>query len=303
MAVRRLSSLILVVLLLQVVPLVLFQDTSLGAVADSELAPPPPGMVQILRTSDGSTLIGRITKVEDNRVTFATDLTVIEIPIDSIVELSEASESSVKSGRYWFPDPAAAQLFLFPTARMVPRGEGYVADYYIFFAAAGYGVSDWLTLGGGLSLFPFVDLDHQIYYFTPKVGIEASENFHLSAGALVIKIPGFCDDDNVPLVGVLDAVATYGGPDRSLTAGVGYGFVEDEPADKPLVLLGGNWRVSRRVAFVSENWVIPGVDNAMISYGVRLMGESISVDLAFFTPTGEDFVFPGVPFVAFAFNF
>lgn len=278
------------------------QEIALAAVDKSDLGPPPPGIVQILKTSDGSTLIGRITKVEDNRVTFATDLTTIEIPVESIVELSEASESSVKSGKYWFPDPSATRLYLFPTARMLPRGEGYLADYYIFFAAAAYGMTDWLTVGGGLSLFPFVDLDHQLYYFTPKVGIGATRNLDLSAGALFLKVPSFCEDDNVPMVGVLDAVATYGGPDASLTAGVGYGFVEDESAGK-LVLVGGSWRFSRRAAFVTENWVIPGVDDAMLSYGVRLMGESISVDLAFFTPTGDDFVFPGVPFVSFSFSF
>ena len=295
----RLSVLVLVALLL------VLQEPAPGAVDRSSLRPPPPGAVQILKTSDGSTLIGRITKVGDTQITFVTDVATIDIPIESIVEINEASQSSVKSGEYWFPDPSTGRLYLFPTARMLSQGEGYFADYYIFFAAAGYGLTDWLTVGGGLSLFPFVDLDHQIYYFTPKVGIEATENFQLSAGALVVKIPEFCDDDDddVPLVGVLDAVGTYGGPDASITAGVGYGFVDDEAADKPLVLIGGNWRFSRRVAFVSENWVIPGVEDAMLSYGFRLMGESISVDLAFFTPTGEDFFFPGAPFVAFSFSF
>jgi hypothetical protein len=264
---------------------------------------PPPGMVQILKTSDGSTLIGRITKVEGGRISFATGLTTIEVPIESIVDLSEAPESSVKGGKYWFPDPSETRLYLFPTAKMLPRGDGYFADYYVFFAAAGYGLTDWLSLGGGISLFPGVPLHKQLYYVTPKVGIEATERLHLSAGALVLKVPGFSDDEGVPLVGVLDAVATYGGRDGTLTAGAGFGFVDNKVADKPLVLLGGSWRFSRRVAFVSENWIVPGVENAMISYGLRLMGESISVDLAFFTPTGEDFIFPGVPFVAFAFSF
>lgn len=290
---------------LLVAALLVAHGAAIGGLDASKIRQPPPGMIQIVRTSDGSALMGRITKVDADRIIFATDLTTVEIPIGSIVEIREAPESSIRGGRYWFPDPSGSRLYLFPTARMIPRGEGYFADYYVFFAAAGYGLTDWLTVGGGISLFPGVSLDKQIYYFTPKIGIEATDRFQLSAGALILKVPDLSDDDDdgVPLVGVLDAVATYGSPDASLTAGVGYGFVDDEVADKPLALIGANWRFSRRAAFVSENWIIPGVEDAMISYGFRLMGESISVDLAFFTPTGEDFLFPGLPFVAFAFAF
>lgn len=268
-----------------------------------EIRQPEGDNIQIVRTKDGSTFIGRITEVKHDVVIFRTDVGEITIPIARIDEIREVAPSAMEKGSYWFPDPSTTRLYLFPTARMTPRGDGYFANYYVFFAAAGYGATDWLTLGAGMSLFPSVDFNRQLYFFTPKVGFGATEKLDISAGALLLKIPGFDDDDDVPMVGVLESVVTYGSDATAVTAGVGYGFVDDEMADKPLVLLGVSKRFTRRMVFISENWIIPGVDDAMISYGIRFLGEKISVDLAFFSPTGDDFIFPGIPFVAFAFNF
>ena len=40
----------------------------------------------------------------------------------------------------------------------------------------------------------------------------------------------------------------------------------------------------------------------VLSYGIRFLGEKLSVDLALWNPTG-DFIFPGIPYVAFAVKF
>jgi hypothetical protein len=110
-------------------------------------------------------------------------------------------------------------------------------------------------------------------------------------------------DDQAEVVGAIFPTATLGTDDASLTLGLGYGFYDDELADNPVVLIGGELRVACRMAFVTENWVFPGIDNPLISYGVRFFGESIAVDLAFFTPTGEDAITPGIPFIDFVYNF
>ncbi|MCZ6819631.1 MAG: hypothetical protein O7G31_09090, partial [Calditrichaeota bacterium] len=69
------------------------------------------------------------------------------------------------------------------------------------------------------------------------------------------------------------------------------------------IMLGFERRTSRRTAFVSENWIFPGVDNPLISYGFRFFGEKIAVDLAFVNILGEDAIFPGIPYVDFIYNF
>ncbi|MBI4727734.1 hypothetical protein HY768_11045 [candidate division TA06 bacterium] len=112
-------------------------------------------------------------------------------------------------------------------------------------------MSNFITLGGGMSLFPGAGLDHQIFYFMPKAGMPVNKRFHLAGGALIINIPG--SDQDVSTVGVLYGVGTYGGRDRSFTTGLGYGFVGDEMADRPMVMIGSEYRVSRRVSLVTEN--------------------------------------------------
>ena len=220
-----------------------------------------------------------------------------------IREVREVPQSSVKNGKYWFENPNATRLFFSPTAHMLKKGQGYFSDYYIFFPGISYGLTDNITLGGGVSLFPGLGFDKQIYYFTPKIGLATSKNTSLALGALVISIPHKVFDENVPAFGILYGVGTYGGPDGSITAGLGFGFVDNRVANKPVGVIGGEKRISRRISFVSENWIFPKVDNPLISYGARFFGENMSFDLGFITPTGEDFIFPGLPWVDFVFNF
>ncbi len=264
---------------------------------------PEPGQVQIITTDDGSTLIGRITRIEETEIEFQTDVGVMIIPRAKIRTIRTVPASAIRGGRYWHPDPNRTRLLFAPTGRMLEKGEGYFANYYVFFPTVNYGVSDRVSLGGGMSLVPTGSLRNQIYFFTPKVGLRQSDRFNLAAGALIIRIPEFDDDDDSPLVSVLYGVGTWGGTDRHLNLGVGYGMVDADLADRPFVMIGGVSRLSRRTAFVSENWMIPGVDNVGISYGIRFFTETLSVDLALLNTVGRDAIFPGIPYVDFVWNF
>ena len=264
-----------------------------------DLSIPDSTHVQILTTRDGSTNIGRIVEITANEIQFETGFGTIAIAISRIQEIKEVPASSIRDGQYWFPNPNATRLYFAPTARMLKQGEGYIADYWLFFPAITYGMTDHITIGAGMSLFPG---DEQMFYFTPKVGLRAAENLNLAAGALLVKLPAW-DDDDASTAGILYGVCTYGTSNGSITAGFGYGFVDGDVAEKPMIMIGGERRLSRRTAFVTENWIFPEVDQPIVSYGFRFFGEAISVDLALVTPLGEDATFPGIPFVDFVFNF
>jgi len=221
-----------------------------------------------------------------------------------IREVKEVPVSSMKGGQYWFPNPNRTRLYLGPTGRMLKKGEGYFTDFYVFFPGVAFGVTDNITLGGGVSLIPGLDVDHQLFYFTPKVGFKPSENLDLAASLIMVRVPGGdLDVDKPKFVGVLFGTGTIGNDANSLTFGVGFGYADTELADKPAVNLGGELRIARRLSLVSENWVFPEVDNPLISYGVRFFGENLAVDLALFNVLGEDAIFPGVPFIDFVWNF
>jgi len=258
--------------------------------------------VQILVTKDGSTLIGRIVEVKENKVRFETNIGSMVIPIVEIKEIKEVPESSIKHGKYWYPDPNSTRLYFSPTGRNLEKGKGYFSDCYLFFPGISYGITNNITIGGGMSLFPGYEIDEQLFYFTPKLGLKCTENFNLATGALIIRIPS-SSDGNSTTTGILYGVGTVGKIDSSVTVGFGYGFVDSEFADKPMVMIGGEFRLSRRMAFVTENFIFPGLDEPLISYGFRFFGESLAVDLALVNALGGDAIFLGIPYIDFVFNF
>jgi hypothetical protein len=67
-------------------------------------------------------------------------------------------------------------------------------------------------------------------------------------------------------------------------------------------MIGGQGRITRRVSMISENWFIPvdGGTEGLLSYGLRFLGEGLTVDLAFITPLGGGVA---VPWLGFAFRF
>ena len=251
--------------------------------------------MQVLTLRDGSTLVGRILSVGQESVQFETSVGRMTIPIANIREVSQTETARMRDGEYWFPNPNATRLFFSSTGMMLKRGEGYISDYMLFFPGVAYGVTDNVTIGGGVSLFP-VGLEHQVYYLTPKVGGSVSENVHLATGALIASWEG-------ETVGIGYGVGTFGTPDASLTTGVGYGFSGSELSDKPIFLVGGEKRIARRLALVTENYIIPDLDeNPVYSFGIRLMGEKLTVDLGLFNARGSGAGI-GLPWVDFVFKF
>ena len=284
-------------LLLSVISIIFGIEDNYAQITET-LHVPDSAYVQILKSKDGSTLYGRITVIYDEEIEFTTELGTFKIRITNIKSIEDVPQSSFRAGEYWFPNPNNTRLYFAPKGQMLRKGTGYFQNIYIFFAGFAVGLTDNITLGGGMSLFPGIDIDEQLFYLTPKVGIKATETLDLAVGALLVNVP---DDDET--VGILYGVGTFGNENIDFTIGFGYGFVDSDLAEKPMIMLGFERRTSRRTAFVSENWIFPGVDNPLISYGFRFFGEKIAVDLAFVNILGEDAIFPGIPYVDFIYNF
>jgi hypothetical protein len=287
-----------------------------GAQVDTARARPDTAVTHILRLRDGSTLVGRLLARDSTSLQFATSGGVLTIPATSVVDLRVVGALDMHAGEYWFPDPNRTRLFFAPTGRMLEKGEGYYSNTYLLLQNFVGAPSDNFTFGGGFSVVPSDDfLTNNVYYLTPKLGVYASPKTNVAVGALI----GFVPTDDGNGFGILYGVATRGGPDASMTAGLGYGYVGGTLADHPIVMLGGSSRASRRVALVTENYAfwyhnddnvcnftctsVPHLRMTMIlSYGLRFMGEKLSTDFAFFNST-ENFLFPGIPYISFAVKF
>lgn len=267
------------------------QDTT----ATAGLRPTAEGQVVILRLRDGSTLLGRVVEVTPSSVRFASSLGESTIPRGAIAAVKPVRAEDIHDGQLWPEDPSRTRLFFAPTGRTLRKGELYFADAYIFFASLQGGLTDRITVGGGASLFPGISIDKQLFYLTPKVGVYASPNVNLAVGALIAGVKGLSDESPF---GIGYGVGTFGSENSSVTVGAGFGFAGSEASSQALLMLGGQHRVSRTIALVSENYYLSGSGSDVgLSGGVRFMSEHIAVDLALVTATGASGAVPYVSFI------
>ncbi len=263
---------------------------------------------------DGSVIIGRIVSEDDTQVIVLTGSGAeARIPRAAIERIERraltrgAGEPVPRSGRFTRDDPNGTRLMFAPTGRPLGRGEGQFSDYYVLFPGFSYGLTDNVSLLGGVSVIPGLGLDEQALYVAPRVAFAASKKTSLSAGVLFATAGS--DTDRVG-AGIAFGVGTFGSRQASLTAGLGFGFVttegEFERADRPIVMLGGELQLSDSAALISENWLILGEvewDQQPFGLALRLFGERLSVDVGVIL-VGEVLKegFP-VPWVSFSYGF
>ena len=109
--------------------------------------------------------------------------------------------------------------------------------------------------------------------------------------------------------GLLYGVATWGNRANAFTAGLGWGYNwgsdGNDLSSAPVLVLGGETRVSRRVKLVTENWFYTGaVDKGgILSGGFRFIGDRLTSDLGLIGGVGTGGVGCCVPSVNFVWNF
>lgn len=247
---------------------------------------------------DGSEILGTIQFQDSIRVEFLSLSKVpMTLPRSQIAQMRQLS-GKVRDGEFRQSDPNSTRLFFAPTGRALRNGQGYFSIYEIFFPFFAVGVADVLTLAGGISLLP--GAESQIFYFAPKVTPVHIENTDLSLGLLYVTATGAGSEG----VGIVYAVGTQGTPDAALTVGAGWGFSKGELSNKPVLVLGGEMRISRTLKLISENWFSTSADLMTVSFGLRFFGENLAADLGFIRPPKfETSGFPFIPWIGFSYNF
>ena len=257
----------------------------------------------VMQTRDGSLFVGRLVRATVDSVYFVSAGGPITVPRSAVIELRQIGRGAMRQGVYWAPNPNDTRLFFAPTGRTLAKGDGYFSDTWVFLLLFAGGITDRLTFGAGFTVLPFEDFTENAFYVTPKYGLIRRDNFNLAIGALV-GVAGIADFDNGP-GGIVYGVGTVGSPNASVTLGTGYVFAQSDVGDEPLIMLGGEKRIARRVSLATENYFIPGESLGLVSYGVRLFGERMSIDLALGNPfgSGAEPVFPGFPYASVAMKF
>jgi hypothetical protein len=261
-------------------------STPASASAQVSPAAAADSLVEV-RLRDGSVLVGRIEEDTPERLVLVTRAGArVEIPRAQVV--SVRGVTARPDGEVWGEDANVSRLFFTSTGRPLPKGEGYVSSYWLFFPFVGYGVTDWFTIAGGTPIIP--GGIGKLVYLAPKVTLLNRERLSVSAGALSFFATDYLNEGSL---GIVYGVGTYGSRDNAVTFGAGwfYADVEDEFAtsNEPVFMLGGERRVSRRVKLITENWfaVNPGV-SGLLSGGFRFVGDRLSADFAFAGATGVE---------------
>ncbi|AKD03410.1 hypothetical protein POKO110462_05525 [Pontibacter korlensis] len=210
-------------------------------------------------------------------------------------------ERSFINGEYWFGNPNATRYLFSPSAFSLRKGEAYYQNTYLVLNSFSYGITDRFTIGAGFELITTFTGD-PVFFVTPKYSFPISDKWNAGAGILYINSTSA---DDFPGLGIGYGIVTYGNRDNNATLGVGFGAVDGYVSAEPVVNLSGRKRISRKTALVTKNWFVPaGSYYGIYSYGIRFMGEKITVDLAFLNnPEIAQEIAIGVPYVDFVVKF
>jgi hypothetical protein len=293
----------MLVRVIAVLILVLALPARPAAAQDSLRVLADTGRVQVLRLSDGSVLVGRVTQLRADSVAIRTAAGEVTVARAAVRSVRERPASSMRGGEYWPEDPNATRYLFAPSAQMLRRGEGYFCNVWLFLLCLTGGLSDRVTLGGGMSIVPGIDIADNVFYLTPKVGLYAGEHVQVALGAFAGWSGAVTDD--ATSFGIVYGVSTFGSADANVSAGLGYAYWNDDLAENPLLMLGGKWRLTRGTALISENYVLPRNEGGIGSLGIRFFNDRIAGDVAllrFFDRAGSDDNVV-IPFVGLAVRF
>jgi hypothetical protein len=257
----------------------------------------------LVRLRDGSNLVGRILEVRGDSVRVQMDAGTMVVSRASITGITEFSADRFRNGEYWFENPHGTRLLLSATAIPLEQGTGYYANSWLIFHTFAVGLTDRFSLGGGAMWFPGVPLNETVMYLLPKYTIIDGPSARVAIGALAALLPfETIDDTDAWMTGILYGVGTTGSRDNNLSMGLGWGYAGGDVAERPILMIGGQSRMGRRLSVISENWFIP-VDSrteGLLSFGLRFLGEGLSVDLAYLKPLEGDW---WLPWLGFSFRF
>lgn len=272
-----------------------FRDNNLGVLTlqtkkISFITQAGKGMYFLVYMKDGSLYHGSIVAQNETMIELETkSLGKKTIPLERIKEMRKIDEKDIhRKGKYWYPNPDAMRYFFGPSAIPLKKGEGYYQNADLLVNTANYGVTKNFSVQAG-GILPFA------VFLMPKIGYKLNEVVHVGGGMVVAHTLLKYRKENYKM-GAMFGLATLGSNNNNITFGFGYGFSnlnkETTYYSKPIMTFCGMARISRRIAFVSENIIMPikfTYYNAAgkttefnyrssISFGARLMKERTTVD-------------------------
>ena len=206
----------------------------------------------VIESTNGKIFIGEMIGLNSGLIFLkSSSAGIISFPANLITKITPYALFASRKGSIWFANPNATRYFFAPSAIPLKKKEGYFQNAYIIGNSVNVGITDNLTIGGGV-VIPF------LFYITPKVSYKLTERFYAGAGVLFTQ--SFISDMGLS-AGIAYGLATYGTPEHNMTLGAGYGFASFDnkysATPGPIATINGMTRVSKKISLVTENWMIP----------------------------------------------
>lgn len=242
-----------------------------------------------IETTDGNEFFGSVVMQDTDSMVLKTtlygELTLRKINIRKITALIP---TVYREGKYWPENLQAGRYFWVPSGHGLKAGEGYYQNVWVMFNQFAVGVTDWLSLGGGMvPLFLFPEAPTPVW-FSPKISIPVSKNkFSLGAGALAGTWIG---EEGEGGFGIVYGLTTIGDRSNNITFGMGYGYSQGDFNDNPTLSLSFMIRTGPKGYIVSENYYIGMGQNpfTLISFGGRSLVRKVGVDYGLWIPFSKD---------------
>lgn len=264
------------------VSLLLFLFTGQNVFAQNDEEKPP---VYRIETSDRNIYTGHIISETDDSIVLRTenlgDITIHKSNIRRKTLLE------IRGGEYQSVNIHGNRYFILSNSLGIPKGSGYYQNSWVFFNQAHYGITNSISIGAGIvPLFLFAGAPSPVW-IVPSVNIPVSkDNFSLGVNALIATVAG---EDVGGAAGFVTFTGTIGNRNNNLSLGLGYGFIEDNWAQSPLVSISGMIRTGQRHFLLTENYFVSGVDefNLMSFIGGRFDFRGLALDYGLFVPIFE----------------
>ena len=254
-----------------------------------------------IETKDGNEYIGTVVSEDDKTISLETEmLGVLTIKKADIRSRESIQSEQLVKGEVWFPNPQSTRYFWAPNGYGLKKGEGYYQNIYVFWNQFSYGITDNISLGGGVIPLFLLGGGPTPVFGTFKVSVPVvEEKVNLGAGVLAGMVLG----EEQATFGIVYGVSTFGNRDQNFTLGLGYAFVDGDWASSPLINLSGMIRASKRMYFLTENYYVHGEGDGggVIGLGGRWLIKRASLDFMLAIPYGADMdtfiAFPAIGFV------
>jgi hypothetical protein len=264
--------------------------------------------------NDGSVISGKLMSITDREVIISSSsMGEINIQKENIKTMVQVLDINEKKSGVWFDNPNPSKYLLGNSAIPLEKHTGYYQNAWIFVNSFSYAFTKNFSLAGGFEIASLLAGGDGPYafYINPKASFKIARNFY--AGGNILYANTIKTVEDFGGLATLNAFATYGNKNNNITGAVGFGWADGTFSPRPVMIISGMVRASKRIAFVSENWLVPQTDDintdtytytGMFSYGIRFLGEKTSIDLAFLNnPDIASEIIIGIPWLDFVINF